>query len=111
MYYFFKRPDMYAIQEKASLKGAMTPVHYSDMKGFHQNLFETIAGEMEGTMVKVSHGLWMPANSYGDRPVYMWELHPEDRRLYNDTTYFHQNLDRSNTARHANPSRSTEESE
>merc|ERR1712173_137232 len=90
-------------QQQANLKGVMTPAHDNELRGYHRNIYEAIAGEMEGTLVPVSHDLWMPANSYGDRPVSLFELHQQDRRLFNDTTYFHENLDKTNTARHANP--------
>ena len=82
----------------------MTQAHYAEMKGHHKNPYEAVLGEMEGTLVKVTHGIHLPASEYGDRPMYMQEIHPEDKRLFNDTTWFHANLDTTNTARHANPS-------
>ena len=81
----------------------MTPAHNYEMNGYHRNPYEALLGEMEGTLVKVSHKLHVKANSYGDRPMYFEERDPEDNRLFNDTTWFHKNLDTSNTAKNANP--------
>ena len=103
LYQYFRRPDFFEGLKNVSFKGQTTVPHYLEMMGYHKNGFETILGEMEGTLVKVTHRMHLPASEYGDRPMYMQELNPEDKRLFNDTTWYHVNQDITNTARNASP--------
>uniref|UniRef100_A0A7S4HLR8 Uncharacterized protein n=1 Tax=Vannella robusta TaxID=1487602 RepID=A0A7S4HLR8_9EUKA len=101
MYRYMKRVDILAKQQNVSFKGKMTPAHAWELKGYFKNPYEALLGEMEGTMVKVTHNLHMPAGDYGDRPVYIEELHKDDKRIYGDTTWFHENLDKTDSKKYA----------
>ena len=57
--------------------------------------YEATLKEMEGEVVPVTLNQVYPANDYGDGPRPFLETPVEDKRLYNNSSYFHQNIDKS----------------
>lgn len=103
MFSYLRRFDTILQLQNATFKDKMTPSHLYELQGYFKNPYESLLGEMEGTLCKVSHHLYMPANEYGDRPVYIQELDPEDKRLYGNTAYFNEHLDKTNAKKFAQP--------